>query len=546
MSDRLLAGRYELIERIGEGGMATVYKGKDRLLNRYVAVKVLRPEFTKDEQFVSNFRKESQAAAGLSHNNIVSVYDVGQEGDAHFIVMELIEGKTLTEVINSEAPMNYNQVVKIASQVAEALSVAHKNGIIHRDIKPHNILITKDGTVKLADFGIAKAVNDSTLSETANKILGSVHYFSPEQARGSYVDERSDIYSLGIVMYEMLTGKVPFDGDSAVSVALKHINDDMPRPSDVALGIPPALERVILKATDKVQTNRYRDADELLDDLNSIEFVSRNVDPQYKKRAKSDTGEIAALADGKKKKLTTKQKYIIIGCILCAIPLIFLGLHFAGVFDSSDIKAPDLSGMTVEQAKTNATVEKYELKIVEEKQEYSSDFEAGKIISQNPKAGDGIKKGAEIKVVISKGKKQGEIPSLYGKTESGARKALESMGFKLGSVSEDYSDEEKGTVISQDPAAGTKAEEGATVNIVISKGKKEEEKKQVQVPNVVGLSRESAIAQLEAAGLKVGTITEEESDQYEKGVVMWQEYAGTKVDEGTAISIKISKGKAKQ
>ena len=211
MSNKLLAGRYELIEKIGEGGMAVVYKGKDRLLNRYVAIKILRPEYTKDEQFIESFRRESQAAAGLSHPNIVGVYDVGKEGNIHFIVMELIDGKTLSEVIKEKGRLEYKEAINITLQVASALSLAHKNQIIHRDIKPHNILITSTGVAKLADFGIAKAVSAATIAGGSNKIMGSVHYFSPEQARGAYVDERSDIYSLGIVLFEMLTVKVTFD-----------------------------------------------------------------------------------------------------------------------------------------------------------------------------------------------------------------------------------------------------------------------------------------------------------------------------------------------
>ena len=251
MSNKLLAGRYELIEKIGEGGMAVVYKGKDRLLNRYVAIKILRPEFTKDEQFIESFKRESQASARLSHANIVGVYDVGKEGNIHFIVMELIDGKVLSEVIKEKGRIEYKEAISIIRQVASALSLAHKNQIIHRDIKPHNILITSTGVAKLADFGIAKAVSAATIVGGNNKIMGSVHYFSPEQARGAYVDERSDIYSLGIVLYEMLTGKVPFDGDNPVSIALMHINDPMPSLTKEVPGIPPQLEKIVNKATEK-------------------------------------------------------------------------------------------------------------------------------------------------------------------------------------------------------------------------------------------------------------------------------------------------------
>ena len=274
---KLLAGRYELIEKIGEGGMAVVYKARCRLLNRYVAIKILRPEFTKDAQFVENFKRESQAAAGLQHPNIVSVYDVGKEGNIHFIVMELIDGRPLSDIIQERAPMDYKTSIELIKQVASALSVAHRNHIIHRDVKPHNIMITKDGMAKLADFGIAKAVSDSTLVTETSKVIGSVHYFSPEQARGAYVDERSDIYSLGIVLYEMLTGQVPFDGDNPVQVALMHINDEITPPSELVPGIPPALEKLVMKATDKYQSNRYKSADEFLEDLDNIEFVTKMV-----------------------------------------------------------------------------------------------------------------------------------------------------------------------------------------------------------------------------------------------------------------------------
>ena len=293
MSNKLLAGRYELIEKIGEGGMAVVYKGKDRLLNRYVAIKILRPEFTKDEQFIESFKRESQASARLSHANIVGVYDVGKEGNIHFIVMELIDGKVLSEVIKEKGRIEYKEAISIIRQVASALSLAHKNQIIHRDIKPHNILITSTGVAKLADFGIAKAVSAATIVGGNNKIMGSVHYFSPEQARGAYVDERSDIYSLGIVLYEMLTGKVPFDGDNPVSIALMHINDPMPSLTKEVPGIPPQLEKIVNKATEKYQSNRYKTVDEMIKDLDDIEFITKVMGKDAFVVDSPDTDEVA-------------------------------------------------------------------------------------------------------------------------------------------------------------------------------------------------------------------------------------------------------------
>ena len=278
MSSKVIVGRYELLEKIGDGGMAVVYKAKDRLLNRQVAVKILKPEYTNDEKFINHFRRESHAAASLSHPNIVSIFDVGREGNINYIVMELVEGKPLSKIIRDEAPLNYNRVIDYSKQIASGLSAAHKHGIIHRDVKPHNILVNEDGIAKIADFGIAKAISTTTIVDGTNEtVMGSVHYFSPEQARGGYVDEKSDIYSLGIVMYEMLTGEVPFDADNPVTVALMHINDPITPPSKLVEGIPPGLERIVLKATDKYQSNRFKSAEEVIDALNNLDLVSRVV-----------------------------------------------------------------------------------------------------------------------------------------------------------------------------------------------------------------------------------------------------------------------------
>ncbi len=273
MGSRILAGRYELLSRIGEGGMAVVFKARDRLLGRMVAVKILRPEYTRDAVFIENFRKESQIAASIVHPNIVNVYDVGKEGNIYYIVMELVDGKPLSDIIKEEGPLEAHRAVSIARQVASALSTAHKHSLIHRDVKPHNILVTSDGVAKLSDFGIAKTVTQDTLTATSDgkqTIMGSVHYFSPEQARGAYVDEKSDIYSLGIVLYEMITGKVPFDGETAVEVAVKHMNEEMVPPTQLNPDCPQDVEDIILKATSKLQVNRYKSADEMITALNFV------------------------------------------------------------------------------------------------------------------------------------------------------------------------------------------------------------------------------------------------------------------------------------
>ena len=549
MSSRLLSGRYELLEKIGDGGMAVVYKGKDKLLNRYIAVKILRPEFTKDATFVENFKRESQAAAGLSHPNIVGVYDVGREGNINYIVMELIEGRALSDIIEEEAPMDYRKVIDITKQVAAALKVAHRNKIIHRDVKPHNIMITNDGVVKLADFGIARAVNDATLS-TGNKIIGSVHYFSPEQARGNYVDERSDIYSLGIVMYEMLTGKVPFDGDNPVSIALKHINEEITPPSELVPGIPPALERCVMKATNKYQTNRYHSADELLEELDNIAFVSnvvgnsvfREASNIVEKKAVEDAQNEEDDKKSKDKKAKDKKKKIIIACVAAAVVLLIgiIVLIKLGVF--SDTKpAPDFTNMTMEEAKAAAKAEGFKIK--KGKDVYSTDVAKGRICHQDPEPGEKVRKEGTITVNLSKGSKEGMVPNLIGMRQSDVEAYLKEYGYTLGNVKTETSTEKEGTVLEQDPPAGTKLDKDSKVNIVVSDGKGKEKG---TVPSVCGKTLEEAKTAINAAGFTVGKIDYAFSSAYGANYVMWQQYgANTELDKGTSIDLQISKGEEK-
>lgn len=549
MSSRLLSGRYELLEKIGDGGMAVVYKGRDKLLNRYIAVKILRPEFTKDAAFVDNFKKESQAAAGLSHPNIVGVYDVGREGNINYIVMELVEGKTLSQIISEEAPLDYRRVIDISKQVASALRTAHKNKIIHRDVKPHNIMITNDGVVKLADFGIARAINDATLS-TGNKIIGSVHYFSPEQARGNYVDERSDIYSLGIVMYEMLTGKVPFEGDSPVAVALKHINEEITPPSELVTGIPPALERAVMKATNKYQTNRYKSADEMLEELDNIAFVSNvvgnsifNEDSEIVERrnlrrdSSSDDDEKPRKKKNRKP-LDKKTKMIAIGAAaFIALLGIFLIIINTGVFSSTK-PAPNFIDMTYEQAEALAADEGFTLK--QGKDIYSSDIAEGRICQQNPTPGVETPKKSTITVNLSRGSKEGVVPNVVGMNSNDVEEYLETYGYILGSVKTETSTEKEGTIIEQDPSAGTKLDKENRINIVVSDGKGKEKG---TVPSLNGKSLKDAKNAITSAGFVVGEIKYDYSDVYGNGYVMWQQYgANTQLDKGTTIDIEVSKG----
>lgn len=549
MSSKLLLGRYEVIEKIGEGGMSVVYKAKDRLLNRYVAIKILRPEFIRDEQFVENFRKESQAAAGLSHPNIVNVYDVGREGNIHFIVMELIDGKSLSQIIEEKGKIDYNEAISIAKQVASALSLAHKNQIIHRDVKPHNILITNSGTAKLADFGIARAVSRESLAEGSEKIMGSVHYFSPEQARGAYVDERSDIYSLGIVLHEMLTGKVPFDGDNPISIALMHINNPIPSVCESVKGIPPQLEKVIEKATQKYQSDRYKSADEIIEDLDNIDFITKVMgssifaeEVERKSSEKLEEIDLSKLAEEteEKKPVNKTKLFIIIASVIIFLAGI-VGLGFMmGWFggNNGEIEVPNFSGMTIDQAEQKA--EELGLVIEEGQEVYSPNYEKGKITSQSVSKGTKVSEGKVITVNISLGKKDGVVPDIVGKDYKKAKKELEQYGFELGVVVKVTSTKPENTILTQSIKAGDTADKGTVIDVEVSDGKGKEMK---VVPMLIGKDVDQAKSEILAAGFKVGNISYEENAQYPKNAVTSQQYiAGSELEEGTKIDITISKG----
>ncbi|MEE0745510.1 MAG: Stk1 family PASTA domain-containing Ser/Thr kinase [Anaerovoracaceae bacterium] len=561
MSNKVLAGRYELFERIGEGGMSVVYKAKDKLLNRFVAIKILKPQFINDSKFIDSFRRESQAAASLSHPNIVNIYDVGREGNIHYIVMELIEGKTLSDYIKEQGAMSYPKVIALSKQIAAALSFAHKNHIIHRDVKPHNIMITPNGTAKITDFGIAKAVNAATIVDNTDGIIGSVHYFSPEQARGGYVDEKSDIYSLGIVMYEMLTGQVPFDGDNPVNIALMHINGEMIPPSKLVDGVPPALEHIIMKCTDKYPINRYASADELIEALNNLEFVGSVVGDSVLMGGATgimnnaagngpiaetdyDDGEDYDDEDeddknGKKKGMDKKKKRLII-IIAAAAAAIVAGLAIAfalGAFGGEEIETPDFRNMTLQEAREAA--KEYDLNIREGDQVISEDVEKGLIVSQDPEAGSTIKTGSTVTVNISNGLGDGSVPDLRGKQQDELSDYLEAAGFTLGTVTTEASEEEEGTVISQDPEPGSTAEKGSAINVVVSDGSLAK----AIVPYLVGQSLSDAQAALLNAGLTVGSISYDYSNTYAEGEVMWQQYdANAQLERGTAVRLRVSRG----
>ena len=558
MGSKVIVGRYELLEKIGDGGMAVVCKAKDRLLNRAVAVKILKPEYTNDDKFINNFRKESHAAASLSHPNIVSIYDVGKEGNINYIVMELVEGMPLSRLIKQRAPLDYNTVIDYSKQIAAGLAAAHKHGIIHRDVKPHNILVNEDGVCKIADFGIAKAISTTTIVDgTSETIMGSVHYFSPEQARGGYVDEKSDIYSLGIVMYEMLTGQVPFDADNPVSVALMHINEPITPPSKLVDGIPPGLEKIVMKATDKFQSNRFKSAEELIEALDDIDLVSRvvgnsvfmgseqkpNVKPVQSDPYIYDEEEVqlpretvppAVAAAKKRRKRRIITALLVIAAVVAGLAI---AAHSLGIIGKANIEVPDFKGRTVEEAEKIAEAKELDVDIV--KYEVSDEYKTGEVMDQNPPAGEKVKKNTTIELTVSKGSDEGVVPNVIGLSEKDAKKLLKDSEYDV-EVRVVTAPQTKGIVVNQSPGAGETAKKGDTVTIEVSDG---EGKEEGEVPSLIGMSESDAKAAITNAGFEVGNISEETNGDYKAGQVIDQEYpAGTTLEKGKSIGFTISKG----
>lgn len=558
LKGRLLGNRYEIIEKIGSGGMATVYKAKCHVLNRYVAVKILRDEFTTDEEFIKRFEVEAQSAASITHPNIVSVYDVGVDGNLYYIVMELIKGKTLKEIIIEEkGPLPWKWSVNIATQIASALEIAHRNHIIHRDIKPHNIIITEDGVAKVTDFGIAKAVSNSTITAFGTTI-GSVHYFSPEHARGGFTDEKSDLYSLGVVMYEMLTGKVPFDADTPVSVALKHMQEEAKPPIEVNSKIPLAINDIIMKALRKDVNLRYQNATVFVSDLKRAlkepngDFVDNNdyVESFPTQRISTlgieneDTSSKRAEKNRKKNnkfiEFIKKHKALSAVCGLMILFIITIGttIGISNATRPKDVAIPDLVGKTVEEAKK--ILEENKLTYVEEESEYNTEYAAGQIISQNPPFVEGrkIKQKTEVKVVISLGTEKTNVPKFKGMTKEEAEESAQEAKIKLEFVEEISKTVEAGIIIKQEIDTDTEVNAGETVKVYISIGTGI---KQVDVPSVLYQDEATAKQNLEGIGLKVN-IEYGEDKTRGNGVVLKQSLeAYKKVDEGSLITITVNK-----
>ena len=572
----VLQGRYEIIEKIGSGGMSNVFRAKDLKLGRMVAIKVLKDEFCTDLNFVEKFKREAQAAASLLGENIVNIYDVVDEGRYHFIVMELVDGITLKEYIRIKGKLDITEGVSIAIQVARALKTAHAQHIVHRDIKPQNILITDDSKVKVADFGIARAVSEQTVNANA---IGSVHYISPEQARGGRCDARSDIYSLGITMYEMFTGRVPFTGESTVAVALAHLEQAMTPPSVYNNKISPNLERIILKCTKKDPANRYQNITELLDDL---ENVLLNPDTPYEISGSTkiikaeDTAMLSRVEpiddmsddecerddkdeddddddydeeDEKMDKIMSVAGVVI--AVIIVVLLVFFVGRFTGVFggkgsdtsqsklDSTQTKMPDVVGLSEKMADKKLSDNNLQMQV--KSSEYSDTVEKGNVISQEPKADEVVSKYSKVSVVISLGSDAFDISklNLVGKTKESAESLLKENGFSTDTKEEPSDTVPKGSVISYTP---TKPKNGERVTLTVSSGKKVTK---VVVPNITGMSETEAKTLLETNGLMLGNKAEQHSATVAKGIIIGQSTAaGSSVDSGSRVDYAVSNGVA--
>ena len=545
LEGKLLGSRYEIIEKIGNGGMATVYKAKDLVLKRYVAVKILREEYTTDNEFIKRFNTEAESAASLTHPNIVSVYDVGKEGNLYYIVMELIKGKTLKEIIVEDGRMGWKWSVKIAKQIAQALETAHRNNIIHRDIKPHNIIITEDGTAKVTDFGIAKAVSNSTITAFGTTI-GSVHYFSPEHARGGYTDAKSDLYSLGVVLYEMVTGRVPFDADTPVSVALKHMQEKPVPPIELNPAIPQSLNDLILKAMEKDPNMRYSTATEMIEDLDKIlknpEAEVGVVDKSQARarRIQQEENQTNQSKFAKFKKYLEEHKGVKIALIVAIFLIVFIasiGITL-GVLNSGkpkDILLPNFTNVTLDEAKAKAEEVKLNLNVSEEK--YDVQIEEGKIISQDPKYQPNftVKEGSTVNVVVSKGQEIVKVTKLVGKTKDEARKELKDLGLEMEIEEVNSDDVEPGIVIEQDKQEGEEVLAGTKIKLKVSLGIEK-----VEVPDLTRLSEDEAKAKITEAKLKWIRTDKIKDSSKGTGVVEQNISPKSMVDKNTEISITIN------
>lgn len=599
----MIGDRYEILEKIGTGGMSDVYKAKCHKLNRFVAVKVLKQEFSENENFVSKFRTEAQAAAGLAHPNIVNVYDVGEENGIYYIVMELVEGITLKKYIEKKARLSYKEAVSIAIQVSMGIEAAHNNHIIHRDIKPQNIIISKDGKVKVTDFGIAKAATSNTIT---SNVMGSVHYTSPEQARGGYSDEKSDIYSLGITMFEMLTGRVPFNGDTTVAIAIKHIQEEMPSPREFVPEIPIAVEQIVLKCCQKSPDRRYQKIPDVIADLKQSlmnpddDFVvihdvdteagTKMVSESELAEIKRQTGAISLkdYSQDTDEKLRLKQETMapyetaedgeedfegsmtprmeqlttvlaIVAGIVIFVIIVMLAIRLWSSLKQQDGEStapptlteeplatlpyepmPNITGMTVEDAEN--ALKKIGMKVQVDYVE-SDSVDSGIVLNTDVKEGTPLKQGTTVVLKVSAGITGVEVPNVADKTYETAERLLKNRGLTINRV-DNYSDTvEEGMVISQSPESGVTVPKGTVVTVTVSKGREEQK---IRVPNLIGQTEAEARFILVDNGLSIGSVSYVFNSEVEEGLVCYQSTSqGSYVDPDTIIDIKVSQGTEK-
>ena len=546
----LLDNRYRIVDKIGVGGMADVYLGEDTLLGRHVAIKVLHANFANDDEFVTRFKREAQAAGKLNHPNIVNMYDVGFDQDLHYIIMEYVNGETLKEYITRHGRLSIDEAVKFTIAIAEGLEHAHTMGIVHCDIKPHNVIITQTGRVKVTDFGIARAMNATNTVMYTNSILGSAHYLSPEQASGKPVDGNTDIYSLGVVLYEMLTGRVPFEGETPIAVALKHVREKVAPPTRYNPSIPPLLEAVVMKALSKNPADRFDSISDMISDLRlsqgftmgktqrhePYDFATQMI-PAVDPEALEDFSTIQEERkdEGQKKSMLSKiasipQKYIVLGAAVIFL-LAFLGafLSYGNFWSNTTVDVPNVVGKQVSVAKN--ILEDKHLR-VSTSEVTNPDVPAGQVISQTPGAGEKVKEQRTIHLVVSKGVGDITVPDLSDLTVDQARQRLKDVGLVVGKITQQSVDGKKdGVVIAQSPSGDSKVSKGTTIDLVVNKAKA----KKVKVPNLVGMTLKDARNTLSNAHLGVNQVA---GSVEEKAVVIEQSIkAGDEIDEGSTLNL---------
>jgi eukaryotic-like serine/threonine-protein kinase len=561
-----LSGRYKVLEMIGGGGMANVYLAHDMILDRDVAVKMLRLDFANDEEFIRRFRREAQSATSLAHPNIVSIYDVGEENDLYFIVMEYVEGQTLKQYIQQNSPLKVEDTIEIMKQLTSAISHAHQNHIIHRDIKPQNILVDRYGTVKITDFGIAMALSATSITQT-NSVLGSVHYLSPEQARGGMANKKSDIYSLGIVMFELLTGRLPFSGESAVSIALKHLQSETPSVRRWNPNIPQSVENIVLKATAKDSFHRYNSVEEVEEDLrtaldseriNETKFVIpiddeatkaipiitndhrplQNLDETLVHSQDKNKGN-DTVTKGKEQKKRKKWPAILITTFLVLSLLgLFTFLVLPGLISPKDVTIPDVSGMELDEA--IAEIEALGLQVDEEIESTHEEIEEGKVIKTNPEEGSTVKEDSPISIYFSIGKEKFELSDYTNRYYDDVIHLLDNQDFKDIKITEVFDDSDKGTILSQKPESGEEVvPEDTILEFEVSKGPEK-----IILRDLTQSNTKGAQDYVDSVGLTLDSTEEKFDDTVPAGNIISQSPPpGTEMKKGETVSVVISKGK---